>query len=78
MGQIDDDIMNFDPWDTDREDDRGPPPILRCKYCGDEDVYWGQDGTGRWALYNLNSRKHVCKDGIVSAIHTDAFDNLDE
>lgn len=76
MGQIDDDIESFG-LDLDREDDT-PPPITRCKYCGDEDVYWGQDGTGRWALYGLNSRKHVCKDGIVSAIHTDAFDDLDE
>ena len=74
MGQIDYDLADYDP-DSD-EFDRGPP-ITRCNRCGSEDVYWGQDSTGRWALYGFNSRKHVCNDGIVSAIHTDAFDELD-
>jgi hypothetical protein len=77
MGQIDDDIDGLIYSDFEDYADANPPRDVRCRRCGSEDVYWGQDGTGRWALYNLNSRKHVCKDGIISAIHLDAFNELD-
>jgi hypothetical protein len=76
VGQIDDDIDGMIYADYDDADAR-PVRETRCNRCGSEDVYWGQDGTGRWALYGYNSRKHVCKDSIVSAIHNDAFDDLE-
>lgn len=64
--------------DDERDFENYPPREVRCRHCGSEDVYWAKDGTGRWALYNLNSRKHVCNDRVVSAVRLDAFDDLDE
>jgi hypothetical protein len=80
MGQIDDDIdgMVFADFDDGLDDDVPPPRDVRCRHCQSEDVYWAKDATGRWALYNFNSRKHVCNDGIVTSIRLDAFDDLAE
>lgn len=78
MGQIDDDIDGLIYSDYEDYIDANPPRDVRCRDCGSEDVYWGQDGAGRWALYGFNSRKHVCKDKIVSALRLDAFNELDD
>jgi hypothetical protein len=75
MGWIDDqDFMDLD----EREDaDANPPRELRCRDCGSEDVYWYQDRQGRWVLYGLDSRRHVCKNNVVTALRLDAFEDID-
>lgn len=62
-----------DDLDWYEEDDDSPRREVKCRLCGDTDVYWAEI-KDRWVLYGRNSRKHVCKTQIN---HTDAFDTLD-
>lgn len=75
MGELDDLPFDRDDWDELADEE---PCDVRCRDCQSEDVYWAKDRTGRWVLYNFNSRRHVCKSNIVSAIRLDAFDDIDD
>lgn len=76
MEGIDDDIERYGFGRGEDDDyDAHPPRDVRCRDCGSEDVYWAQNNSGRWTLYDLSSKRHVCKDKAVSERRLDAFDD---
>jgi hypothetical protein len=63
-------------YDGTDDDDWGETPSVRCRDCGDEDVYWVKQADGSWALYGINSRRHKCKPEDLSEARLGAFKDL--
>jgi hypothetical protein len=74
MGDMADYYLESADWFDD--DDAHPPREVRCRDCSSEDVYWAQNNSGRWTLYDFkSSKRHVCNSKVVSERRLDAFDD---
>jgi hypothetical protein len=72
-----DELMFLDDSDWYDDDEDGYRASPKCRDCGSDDVYWAKDRTGKWVLYNTNSRRHTCDKNVLSASRASAFDQLD-
>lgn len=51
-----------DALDDDLSFDFSGSGVARCKYCHKDGLYWWQDLSTGWRLYNENDNLHRCKE----------------